>query len=194
MSDFLKEYLRHPRTVGAVAPSGKGLAKKMTKPVDFARARVIVEYGPGTGAFTKRLFRLKKEETKLILIEQNDVFYEKMRSLCDGKKNTHVLHGSAEEADRLLAELGIAHADVVLSGLPFASLPEKTSIRIFQATKRLIGAEGIFVTFQYTMWKKRFFEKYFRIAKTLFEWRNLPPAFVLVMRTRLTAATEREDG
>ncbi len=53
MFKFLRQYVMHPRSVGAIAPSGKNLALKMMEPIDFNNAKVIVEYGPGTGSFTK---------------------------------------------------------------------------------------------------------------------------------------------
>ena len=49
---FFLEYLRHPSTIGAVAPSSRWLARKMIEAIRFNRCKCIVEYGPGTGAFT----------------------------------------------------------------------------------------------------------------------------------------------
>lgn len=185
MIDFLREYIRSPFQIGAVAPSGRFLARRMMRPIDFDRAKVIVEYGPGTGAFTKQLLSQKKDDTRLILIEQNERFYERVKALCAGSPCTEVVFGSAADADRLLAERGIRHADAVVSGLPFASLSAETSRAVFAATRKLIGTDGIFITFQYTLWKRAFFESAFHITGTVFEWRNLPPAFVLVMRAKL---------
>ena len=72
--NFLLEYLKNPRTIGAVAPSGNNLARKMIKPINFKSANVIVEYGSGTGSFTRELVIHRKPETVLILIEQNKKF------------------------------------------------------------------------------------------------------------------------
>lgn len=188
MTAFLKQYLLHPHSVGAVAPSGRGLARKMAQPVDFAHASLIIEYGPGTGAFTRELLSRKRADTRLVLIERNDEFYRDIKARFDGKDNTTVLHGGAEEADRLVEALGFSHADAVVCGLPFASLPKTVSTAVFRATRRLIGDDGVFITFQYTMLKKKMFQRHFRITDCLLEWLNLPPAFVLVMRRRETRA------
>lgn len=69
--NFLIEYIRNPRTIGAVAPSGNSLSAKMVRPIDFDSAKVIVEYGSGTGSFTRELVIRRKSDTILILIEQN---------------------------------------------------------------------------------------------------------------------------
>ena len=59
---FLAEYLKHPFTIGAVAPSSKYLAKKMLRNVTFNQARVIIEYGPGTGVFTEEIIKEKNRK------------------------------------------------------------------------------------------------------------------------------------
>ena len=181
---FLWEYLKHPFRIGAVAPSGRRLARKMMEPVDFHRAEVIVEYGPGTGAFTREILSRKRPETSLILIEQNDTFFRELYARCQGKDNTTVVHGSAEEADRLVRELGVSCADAVISGLPFTSLPARVSLRVFAATRRLIKENGIFVTFQYSKVKEGLFARHFQIAEVLRERRNLPPAYVYVLKKK----------
>ena len=52
---FLRQFVQSPRTVGAVLPSSPALARAMLAPIDFASARTIVEFGPGTGAFTREI-------------------------------------------------------------------------------------------------------------------------------------------
>ena len=181
---FLWEYLKHPLRVGAVAPSGRGLARKMMEPVDFHLAKVIVEYGPGTGAFTREILSRKRPETRLILIEQNETFFSEMFTRCQDRDNTTVLFGNAEEADRLVRGLGFTYADVVISGLPFSSLPREVSLRVFAATQWLIRDGGVFITFQYSKVKEGLFAQHFQIAEVLRERRNLPPAYVYVLKKK----------
>ena len=79
MFDFLKRYVKNPSKVGAIAPSGQGLTMKMMEPVDFEKAKCIVEYGPGTGVFTEELIRRKRPETALYIIERNIEFYRQIK-------------------------------------------------------------------------------------------------------------------
>ena len=144
---FLWEYLKHPRAVGALAPSSRRLAETMMEPLDFRRAEVIVEYGPGTGAFTELLLARKRPETRLILIEQNPAFFRRLFSRYHGRENTTVQYGSAENAVRLLQECGVQKADAVVSGLPFTSLPQEVTLRVFAATKCLLGLEHFLYTY-----------------------------------------------
>ncbi|MDE6785283.1 MAG: SAM-dependent methyltransferase [Ruminococcus sp.] len=179
---FLIEYIKHPRTIGAVAPSGNNLAEKMIEPIDFKSAEVIVEYGPGTGSFTKELMIHRKPETILILIEQNKNFCRELKKTFCNQTNIHIINGSAENVNLYLKKYGFEHADYIVSGLPFTSLPQETSENILKATKKAIGSKGRFITFQYSLVKRKFFERYFHISGLLHEVMNLPPAYVLVMR------------
>jgi len=181
---FLVEFLKHPRTIGAVAPSGKSLSLKMMEPIDFSSANVIVEYGPGPGSFTKELVERRQEGTTLILIDQNKNFCEQLEEKFGEEKNVYVIHGSAEDVNRYLNEYGFDHADFIISGLPFTSLPKSESSNILEATKIALGEKGQFSTFQYSLVKKSFFEEHFEITDILHEKKNLPPAHILVMRNK----------
>lgn len=76
MFQFLKQYIKNPGKIGAVAPSSRVLARAMVKPVEFSTASCIVEFGPGTGVFTEKLINMRKKDTVLFLIEQNKEFYK----------------------------------------------------------------------------------------------------------------------
>ncbi len=184
MFQFLIEFVKHPKAVGAIMPSGRALAEKMMEPIQFERARCIVEYGPGTGSFTRKLVKYKKEGTKLFLIENNPVFYKKLRKEFGMLKGVYIIHGSAENVNRYLLEYGVRGVDYIVSGLPFTSLPKDVSEKILLAAQSVIGANGKFITFQYSLVKRRFFEKYFTLAGCLLELKNLPPAYVLVMKQK----------
>ena len=60
MLKFLIQFLKNPINIGAVAPNEKFLAKKMIKSIQFDCAKCIMEYGPGTGSFTKEIIKHKK--------------------------------------------------------------------------------------------------------------------------------------
>ena len=179
---ILAEFLKHPRRIGAIAPSGKHLSAKMMTPIDFTSAKGIVEYGPGTGSFTKELVARRRADTTLILIEQNKAFCEQLWALYGGLPDFFIAHGSAGSVGRCLELCGVPGADYIVSGLPFTSLPETLSDHILNATKPALGQEGKFITFQYSLVKKKFFEQYFQIADCWRVVKNLPPAYVLVMK------------
>lgn len=176
---FLLEYIKNPSTIGAVAPSSKYLAEGMMESIDFSTARCIVEYGPGTGVFTEKILARAKEETQVILIELNVEFYNELKKKYGYKNNVIIINESAENIDKILKHHEILKIDYVISGLPFASLPKNTSETILNKTSRLLKEDGDFITFQYSLFKKKFIENFFAGIRTKFIMRNFPPAYVL---------------
>ncbi|HDX9578362.1 TPA: SAM-dependent methyltransferase [Bacillus pseudomycoides] len=175
---FLSEYIKHPRTVGAVFASSKKLAKQMVSPINFEQANCIIEYGPGTGVFTEQLIQHKHNETVLLIIENNIQFYRILRDKYSNIKNVYIIHDSAEYIEKYVKQYGISQVDYIISGLPFTSLSMDTSKKILQVTKEVLGEKGKFITFQYTRLKQQFFRSFFsniEVKKT--NW-NIPPAFV----------------
>lgn len=177
---FLLEYIKKPRYIGAVAPSGKQLASKMLSEIDFGKAKCIIEYGPGTGAFTEKILSRVNNDTIVILIEINKEFYRMLKKLYGHKENVIILNESAENINRILKKYSIQDVDYIVSGLPFASLPQNVSKSILKETSDLLKGKGKFITFQYSRIKINFIRKYFhqiRYSKVLV---NFPPAYVLI--------------
>jgi len=49
---FAKNFLQHPKMLGSLIPSSRFLVDRPLGKIDWARARTIVEYGPGVGTIT----------------------------------------------------------------------------------------------------------------------------------------------
>jgi phospholipid N-methyltransferase len=179
---FLLQYFLKPRTTGAILPSSRFLAQKMVKNIDFDNAKCIVEYGPGTGVFTEKILTKRQQNTQLILIERNESFCEKLKQKYKNHPNLQIVNDSAENIDKHLKNNGFDQADFIVSGLPFASLPQETSQRILQKTKEHLSPNGFFITFQYTLLKKGIFLEFFKISEINRELRNIPPAHVLTLK------------
>ena len=190
MFRFLKEYLCAPDTIGAIAPSSRYLAASMTAFIDFDKADCIVEYGAGTGVFTRVVAARKRPDAAYIVIEQNNCFYEILRKQFHGMPGVELIHGDAGTVCGFLRERGFRHADYIISGLPFKSLPQQISHKILSQTQKAIGMEGVFTTFQYTLLRKTFLENYFDIQKIVRVWRNLPPAYVMHMKLKCRHAKQ----
>ncbi|KON84783.1 SAM-dependent methyltransferase [Rossellomorea marisflavi] len=179
---FVKEYVKQPRTVGAVLPSSKVLARQMVESIDFDEVRSIAEFGPGTGVFTEEILRRKKDGTVLMLIEENREFCDLLHDRYGERDDVVVIHGSAEDVRVHMKTCGIRQLDAVVSGLPFASLPNAVSHAILRVTNQVLAPGGVFVTFQYSMMKKALFERYFAGMEWQRVWWNVPPAYVLAAR------------
>ncbi|MGG3942986.1 rRNA adenine N-6-methyltransferase family protein [Peribacillus psychrosaccharolyticus] len=176
---FIYQYIVNPKTVGAILPSSRYLCNKMINEINFKDAKYIVEYGPGTGVITERILALRNQSTIVVLIENNRKFYYLLKKKFWNKKNFIVIHGSAEHVQHYLTEYKIPHADYIISGLPFAILPQNVSNKILSSTLNVLKTGGEFVTFQYTKGKIPLLKKYFSIITLKREYRNIPPAYIL---------------
>ena len=80
MLTFITEFLKHPSSVGAVAPSSRYLTRTILAAADGKNCHVIVEFGPGTGAFTKYLCQQLRPNQRYIGIELNTTFARLLRA------------------------------------------------------------------------------------------------------------------
>lgn len=176
---FVLEYIKNPKSVGAIAPSGKYLANEIISDINFEKVKCIVEYGPGTGVFTEKILARIKDDTIVLLVEINKEFYTLLKSIYGHKKNVIIVNDSVENIDMILKKYSIKTVDYIISGLPFASLPKSVSNCILQKTAKIISSNAEFITFQYSLFKLRLFREYFGKINYKKVIRNIPPAYVL---------------
>lgn len=176
-SSFLKEFLNKNNQVGAIAPSSKYLTKKMMGDLSLSEANVVVELGPGTGVFTKKLLELIGPKTKLLVIEINTSFYNNLKQQFSDPRLT-LVNGSATDLSLYLKQLRLSQADIIISSLPLAVLPSFLRNRIVLSASDVLSKKGKYIQFQYTLQSQKMLEKVFSTVKIKSCLLNLPPAFV----------------
>ena len=134
---FLRGFFKHPVMVGSVIPSSRILIDKMLEPVDWRECKLFVEYGPGIGTFCRPVLEKLRGDAMLIVIDTNPLYIEYLQGAIRDKRFRAVL-GSAEDVERIIGEHGFDHADYVLSGLPFSTLPSGVAPAIAAATHRVL--------------------------------------------------------
>lgn len=191
---FLAEFLRNPRATASVAPSSRFLADRMIADLDFSKITSIVEFGPGSGPFTRVLLeRLPKNWHRsqggkgvFIAIEFNPALAEVVR---EKFPSVIVAAESAANVEQICARQGIlpGQLDVIISGLGYVSFPKDLTTQILEAAHRMLRPSGEFRTFGYHVglmlpgaWHLRSeLERLFSSARMQRgAWRNLPPAFM----------------
>src|ERR1700677_5194879 len=68
---FLKTLVAAPRLTGAVAPSGRALARAMAAAIGSPSQGFVVELGPGTGPVTQSLIETGVPPERLVLVEDD---------------------------------------------------------------------------------------------------------------------------
>ena len=76
--NFIKQFIKNKKMVGAVSPSSRFLGEKMLCNIDFSKEKIIVELGPGTGVFTDMIINRMAPDAKLLVFELNDNFFESL--------------------------------------------------------------------------------------------------------------------
>ena len=133
--------------VGSIIPSSRAMVDKMLAPVDWANCRLFVEYGPGVGTFTEHVLRRMAPDATLIAIDTNADFVRYLRGKFTDSRLFPVT-GSAADVRQIIADCGFEHADYILSGLPFSTLPNGVGPKIAEETYAALRPGGAFLVYQ----------------------------------------------
>lgn len=172
---FLQGFLKHPVMVGSIIPSSDKLIRKMLAPVDWSACKLFVEYGPGVGTFCRPILERMAPDATLIAIDTNEDFIRYLDHTITDSRFSAVC-GSAADVERIVREHGFEHADYVLSGLPFSTLPPGVGPAIAEATARVIRPGGAFLVYQFSPKVRDFIAPHFERIDHDMEWWNMPPA------------------
>ncbi len=174
--EFLKEFFKQGKNVGAVAPSSKFLVKKMVDPINFTNVKCIIEFGPGTGIITHELLKKMPSDSILLAFEINKEFCERLNKINDPR--LVIISDSAEKLEQYLVEHKIDKVDYIVSSLPFAMIPNKVVNAILAIVTKVLSKEGAFIQYQYSLNVYKRLRTIFKNVDLNFTPMNLPPAFV----------------
>lgn len=184
---FLREFLRDPRRTASCLPSSRGLADAATAPVPETGDPVVVELGPGTGAFTGVIAERLGGRGHHLAVELNPRLATLLQRRHPG---LDVAVADANRLPELLAERGLGAADVVVSGLPWAAHPAHGP-RLTDVLAGSLDPGGVLTQIGYTCTRAlpparrlraRLREAFEEVVVGRAVRANLPPAFVLTAR------------
>jgi phospholipid N-methyltransferase len=168
--------LRHPRTVGAVWPTSRRAVHDLLEMGDLGSARVGVEFGAGTGVYTEGILRRLPPDARLLSYEVDGSLAAAVaRRLPD--RRLEVVNASAEKVLEHLQAVGRG-ADVVVSSLPFSTLPEPARHDLLDAAREALVPGGQFLVLQYSRTVLPELERRFPKIRHRFSPLNVPPAFL----------------
>ncbi|HJT41299.1 MAG TPA: methyltransferase domain-containing protein [Sphingobium sp.] len=171
---FFRQFVKHPGMIGSIIPSSAALVDSMLAGVDWQRTRLFVEYGPGVGTFTRTILERMHPDATLLAIDLNLDFVAFLEAQIDDPR-LRVVHGSAADVRRFIAEAGHRKADYILSGIPFSTLPDGVGEHICAETRAGLRPGGAFLVYQYSAFVRRLLAPEFAAIDERVEWRNIPP-------------------
>ncbi|HYL00921.1 MAG TPA: methyltransferase domain-containing protein [Steroidobacteraceae bacterium] len=172
---FARNFFRHPLMLGSIVPSSRFLIRELLHPVDWNRARVIVEYGPGVGVITAEVLRRMRPDALLIAIEMNPDFVGYLRGALTDPR-LRVVEGSAEWVDEILGRFGRQQADYIISGIPFSTIPAPLRESILRKTRAVLAPRGAFLVYQFSTRVLEDLRRIFGYVGRKFEPLNVLPA------------------
>ncbi len=171
---FFKGFVKHPVMVGSIIPSSDRTVDKMLAPVDWENTKLFVEYGPGIGTFCLPVLSRMRPDATLLVIDLNEDFIIYLRKTIRDSRFIAV-HGSAADVNEIINQFGFKHADYVLSGLPFSTLPNNLGPIIAEETAKSIRQGGAFLVYQFRARARDFMTPHFRKIDSGFELWNILP-------------------
>ena len=190
-------------SVASVAPSSRALARRMALPIPAAGDPVVLELGPGTGAFTRTIQVLLDGRGRHVAIEVNDRFTTLLARRFPG---VEAVTADARDLAEVRARRGIGRADVIVSGLPWAAFGPDLQQRLLDEVAGALAPGGAFTTFAYVharwsgpavRFRRALRERFEEVVPGRTVWTNLPPALVYHCRrpvARLTCGGGHETA
>lgn len=171
----LGEFLLAPAAVGSPFPASRRLVDRTLAPLDWSRIRLFVEFGPGTGRFTRVALARLAPQARLVALEPGRDFVRHLkRTIIDPR--LRVIEAPAQKVAEIMA--GQGPADCILSGIPFSTLPRDDRRRIVRASREVLSADGVFAAYQMRRAILPSLEERFREIREDYEWRNMPPCHI----------------
>ncbi len=108
-------FIRTWSTTGAIAPSGRALARRMVAHIDPAGSAPILELGPGTGVVTRAIIERGVAPERIVAVEYNPDFCAIM---AERYPRIRVVGGDAYDLERALAGAHDGRFAAAVSSLP----------------------------------------------------------------------------
>lgn len=178
---LFREWVKHPRRIAAVAPSGADLADAMLAELPPDATRVI-ELGGGTGAITRALLAHGIAGRALLVVELNEGLHAHLRKRFP---QVRIVLGDAGALGRIADASGFdVPADAVVSSLGLLAMPADVQQRLVEAAFTCLRPDGRFIQFTYgpqaPMHEQVVRALGLQVRRGEFVLRNVPPATVYV--------------
>ena len=175
---FLVSFVRSPREVGSVLPTSQRAVRAMLDLVAIENADCVVEMGAGTGPHTREILARLGPDARLLAFEIDPELARGLeRDLPDPR-----LQVIGESAENVGSYLNGQRADVVVSALPFTSLPDTVRHGLLRAARESLTDDGTLLVLQYSPFMRGQLRKAFDRVEQRVEPLNLPPAFLFACR------------
>jgi phospholipid N-methyltransferase len=178
---FFKRFLKRPFQIASIVPSSRALVERVSAKIDFDRARVIAEYGPGEGVHSREIARRMRSDARLLLFELDPAFSRDLERQFANDPRITVFNRNATDLSLEMKARGIGHCDYILSGIPFSILKLDKKRALLKDTYDALTPGGSFIIYQVTNELKQH-ATVFDAAESEYFLQNIPPMFITEFR------------
>jgi len=179
---FFKRFLKRPLQIASIVPSSQAMVERVASKINFDRARVIAEYGPGEGVHSRALAQRMRRDAQLLLFELDPAFSRDLARQFAGDPRVWVINANAATIRSELAERGIAHCDYIISGIPFSILEIEKKRNLLRETHDALAPDGAFIIYQVTNELRQHAIDFAPESESEYFLQNIPPMFITVFR------------
>jgi phosphatidylethanolamine/phosphatidyl-N-methylethanolamine N-methyltransferase len=145
---FLVMWAKAPRSMGAILPSSKSLARAMATQVGRGKNTPVVELGAGTGIVTHALLEAHIAPERLIVVERETALVAMLHGQFPSLR---IVEGDAQHLCTLLKSHDFHKVGCVVSSLPLLSMPQRVREAIEGQMVEALEEGGVIVQFTYGM-------------------------------------------
>jgi len=149
---FFREFINNYHTTGAILPSGRQLARALSRYVAEAPSagRRILEVGPGTGAVTRRIIAAMKPGDAIDLVELNESFVRQLEAHFRNDAHFRSVADRSRIINCPVQDLPLEKTyDLIVSGLPLNNFSAELVQSILNKFLQLLAAGGTLSFFEY---------------------------------------------
>lgn len=175
---FLRSFLVSPRQVGSVVPTSQWTVRTLLDLAPLRSASCVVELGAGTGPFTGEILRRMSPDADLLAFEIDPALARGLAADLPDPR-LRVIADSATDLDR---HLDGRRPQVIVSALPFTSLPGPVRADLLDAARRALADDGVMLVLQYSPFVQGELRRRFGSVERHLSPLNVPPAVLFACR------------
>ncbi|MER0238769.1 methyltransferase domain-containing protein [Fulvimarina sp. MAC8] len=178
LGPFLANWVRHPISMGAVAPSSRQYCRTMVEHSSVELDGPILELGPGLGAVTRAMLEKGVDPARITSIEFEENFADALRQRFP---EVNVIHGDGFDLDKTLGDRKDEKFAAILFAIPITSQKASWRQDLFRDYFGRLRSGGNITQLSY-MWKPPVpaVPGVFSVRSTDIVWNNIPPARVWI--------------
>ena len=141
-------------------------------------ASLAVELGAGTGVYTGEILKRLPAGGRFLAFETD----RSLAGSLSGRFGDPRLEVVAESAERMDEHLGGARPDIIVSALPFTSLPGNVRQTVLDECRRLLAPDGVMLVLQYSTFVEKDLRRRWPLVRRRISPLNVPPAVLFAAR------------